>query len=310
MEARLRRGVALTAGKTSFWRAAALVVGLLLCLAPTARALELEIVDQDGTPRRFSAHQPQQLCFLVTINTMGYAPVVFVTFEGPSGELGGKPALADSQTPVCFSAPALSDAGSWKSCNPPRDKISEAYLLRAELDETGAASDEGREGRSVDGTSFVWKVERLVTEKEPKPEECTDLDGNWTWTFNTGVLECAKLPMKVSLPGFSESVVVETDGASDTEGLRMTVTGSKTRERLVLIREADATKKGKSYPAFAGGQDLSKLLDQRNGPRGKYSLVVTSPDRMEGQLDVNKARYQGDICSIFWPFFAVRKSDS
>ena len=151
-------------------------------------------------------------------------------------------------------------------------------------------------------------MSRTVERKNPRPEECEGLDGQWTWSFGSGVLECAKLPMKVPLPGFESSVTIETDGETDTEGLRMTVTGDRTGERLVLIREADRRVRGKDTPTFQGFQDVSKLLDRRKATDGKYTLYVTHSNLLEGNLDVENMVHDGDVCSIFWPLTARREN--
>lgn len=267
--------------------------------------MELEIIDQDGTPTTFSAHSSQELCFIVAISRMNFTPVVSVQFEGSQGEIGVKPAVAGGGTPVCFTAPPVPDAGQWQGCTPPRDSISEGYLVSAKFDATGTGAEEAAEADGLEPTSFVWEVERQVTKKNAKPEACQEIDGEWTWTFQSGQLECRKLPMKVALPGFAEQVAIQTDGEG-LDGLTMLVDGGAAGERLRLVREADVSRRGRDVPAFEGYQDISGLLDQGGGSRGKYSLAVLSPKRIEGRLEVKEARVQGDTCSISWPFHVTR----
>ncbi len=137
-----------------------------------------------------------------------------------------------------------------------------------------------------------------------------DIDGEWTWTFQAGQLECRKLPMKVSLPGFAEKVAIRTDAeavdADTVDGEVMLVDGGSAGERLRLLREADASRDGRLVPAFAGYKDVSDLLDQGDGVRGKYALAVLSPTRIEGQLEVKEAHVSGDVCTISWPFVVTR----
>ncbi|MCH9646838.1 MAG: hypothetical protein K0U98_01290 [Deltaproteobacteria bacterium] len=287
-----------------FTRGAAAAVVLL---ASQVEGQELFVSSPvSGNVTSFPAHSQQELCFVVGGPKLT-GKVVFVTMEGPHGEVGGKPAIADGNTEVCFMAPAIKDAGEWKDCVPPRDVIPEAYLVSARYDTigNGGAASEASEG-SIE--SELLNVTRTVERKNPRPEECQGLDGDWTWSFNSGVLECAKLPMKVTLPGFDSSVTIETDGATDTKGVKMTVTGDKTGERLVLIVEPDEVVRGKSYLTFQGFQDVSKLLDQRKAVDGKYTIHVINSNLLEGNLDVHKMAYQGDVCSIFWPITARRKS--
>lgn len=272
-------------------------IGMLLSLSLASPALAKLEIESSAIPSSTSAHGPAKLCFVVHDSKAG-APVVFVSFEGPKGALGGKPGLADGETKVCFDVPAVPNAGKWRGCQPPPKVYQEAYLVTAKADQL--EKDAPADGQA----SLVWNLERIADQPEPQPEDCRPLDGDWTFTFYAGVLECAKLPMKVTLPGFSSAVTLVTDGATDTEGLQMTITGAKTLERLKLLSVGE----GKKGQTFAGYQDISKMLEAKDEIRGKYSLELVGEDRLEGRLEVDRAPYQGDVCSIRWPFEVTRGS--
>ncbi|MEM6795538.1 MAG: hypothetical protein AAF725_16285 [Acidobacteriota bacterium] len=290
----------------SLWFAGLIALGASLLWTPQRlQALTMQVVDATGTPRKFSAHSPQKLCFFVALSSFNTTAAAQVTFEGPGGDLATRPAIAGGDDPVCFEAPAVADAGRWRGCEPPRDVIPEAYLISAKYDAVGAPEEEAAQVGEVEPSSFVWKVERIISEKDPRPEECEALDGDWTWTFATGTLDCARLPMKLELPGFSDSVTVATDG-DGLEGLRMDVTGSQKSERIVLVRQSNVRRGGLELAAWEGLQDISGMLDQGGEIPGKYSLVVKSDRRLEGSLTVDKVRIQEDVCSISWPFQVTR----
>ncbi|MEM9556753.1 MAG: hypothetical protein AAGC60_21010 [Acidobacteriota bacterium] len=279
-------------------------VGLLLA-ASAAHEAKLQVVDQDGTPQKFSAHSSQELCFLVVTSIHEFEAVVAVTFEGPNGDLGTKPDIAGDMQPVCVTAPAIPDAGRWRGCTPPPDTIPEAYMVSAVYDRTGAGAEEMAEGVTLEPDDFVWRVERQVTEKDPEPDECKKVEGEWTWTFGAGRLECANLPMKLTLPGFADTVAITTDGEG-LEGLNMRIQGKAAQERVNLVRAGNQRRGGRDVPAWSGYRDVSSLLDQGGEVRGKYELVVLSERSLEGTLTVDKARIQDDVCSIHWPFEVTR----
>ncbi|MEM1204403.1 MAG: hypothetical protein AAGN66_14315 [Acidobacteriota bacterium] len=288
------------------WRRLWVVVAVLVGTAHAAEASRLSVFEVSGTPNQFSAHASQELCFHVVTSRLDGQAGAVVTFEGPTGELGTRSVMAEPGASVCFTAPPVADAGAWRGCTPPPDTIPEAYLVSATFDEAGAGAAEREDWKGLEPDDLVWKVERRVTRKDPKPKECEEnLDGEWTWTFGAGELKCRRLPMKVTLPGFEDRVSITTDGAG-LEGLNMTVQGRSARERIKLVRQANVVRKGKDVARWSGFQDISGLLEQTGEIPGKYELFVTSNDRLDGRLEVENARVSDDVCSISWPFHVTR----
>ncbi|MEM7051110.1 MAG: hypothetical protein AAF604_15685 [Acidobacteriota bacterium] len=273
------------------------VVGLSLVLvAPLAAQPVLELVDAEDTPRRASAHQSVRLCFVGAV--LSGDPTIYWSFNRNGKELGGQPGFADGTTQTCFTIPAVAEAGKWINCQKPKEAFHEVYNVTAKIDTAGAPAGDAAHRYAGQTSEIRWAIDREVTEFEERPTECA---GDWTWTFKAGVLKCQKLPFPVALPGFSEPVAVSNDG------LRMEVTGSRSGEQLVLLREADV-KVGSTYlPHFEGYQNMSRLLGE-GGPaiRAKYEINLVDDDWMEGKLTVDKARYQGDVCSIEW-FYEVKR---
>ncbi|MEM7480680.1 MAG: hypothetical protein AAF481_05870 [Acidobacteriota bacterium] len=286
--------------------ASALRLTSFLCLGlvalPVTGQIALELDALESTPTRASAHQPVELCFQ-SVYLEG-EPVLNWTFSRNGRELAAKSGFAagklDGSGATCFTAPPVEDAGRWQNCQEPPKEFTEVYDVMAKIDTAGATTDDpahqyaGMEGQ----TRFTLVREAEI---EERPAACED--GEWNWAFKAGELTCKKLPFPVTLPGFTEKVEIYNDG------IQMKVSGSKSGDTLVVVRQGkDVRVSGKTVPNFQGSKTTSDLFEGAADLRARYSINVLSDDRMSGTLTVKDAAYQGDVCSIQWPF-EVRRAD-
>ncbi|MEM8993498.1 MAG: hypothetical protein AAGF23_01775, partial [Acidobacteriota bacterium] len=261
------------------------------------RAIEIEATSSPSNPERASAHRPLRLCFSAR-GTRVKDKSVTMTLTGGGKEYGPVAAEADGSD-VCFTVDAVSGAGRYEDCQAPPDSIKQTFQLQAEsIAERGARRRaDPRVLRPARRGLVVQTVERTVEERRPKPEHCEgDLEGNWNFTFANGVLECKRLPFPVTLPGFSSPVVVE-----DLDSGAIRITGARTGDEVLL--EPTGAAPGDGEPAsYRGRQTLSADMGLGSDLKADYLLFVRSFDAMDGELELKDTPYQGDICSIRWPF--------
>ncbi|MEM1182756.1 MAG: hypothetical protein AAGM22_30710, partial [Acidobacteriota bacterium] len=253
-----------------------------------------------ANPHRVPAHQSAELCFLVDIEK-AKDKTVKATMTGPGRSSDSILAVADGEGLNCFSVEPIPNAGRYENCQAPPEEIRQSYEFAAvALASKGARRpNHPQVERPRRRGSTIHPLVRPVEQRDPEPEECEerDLVANWTWTFANGTLNCRKLPFAVTLPGFSSPVQLE-----ELDDGTLSITGAATGDNLrvkPLGLQGDA---GHEVETYRGRVSAPESLGLGGDLQADYTLYVTSSELLTGSMELKDAPYEGDVCSISWPF--------